>query len=346
MSRLSGVVLIVAGVGVAAYAVTWPSSPSVEAARPVQNGPTTQASANEPTKVATPSPAGLPKANTAAPAPVAPPAMNPAPGAPMMPPPSPVAKVAPSPAAKPAPAQIEPVVQVAPKIAAVQPAVTAGPPLDRTTLTTELQRQLRRVGCYEGDVNGVWTPVARRSMKAFTDRVNATLPVEQPDYILLAMVQGHQGQACGRACPNGQNLADDGRCLPTGIIAAAASKKRVADAAHGAGKAPMPAAKLGSTAGSAATEKTAAPSEPSPPALGRMALAGPKQEIEPPAKGLAGVPGTPQHGVRDKHEARRHHQPRRARYAQDGRLREFRPTDQGRSRLPSWVPWSRPWMFN
>ena len=33
-------------------------------------------------------------------------------------------------------------------------------------------------------------------MKAFTTRVNATLPVDKPDHILLALVQGHQGVAC------------------------------------------------------------------------------------------------------------------------------------------------------
>ena len=33
-------------------------------------------------------------------------------------------------------------------------------------------------------------------MKAFTDRVNASLPVDKPDQILLALVQNHQGVAC------------------------------------------------------------------------------------------------------------------------------------------------------
>src|SRR5262245_51072662 len=62
---------------------------------------------------------------------------------------------------------------------------------DGEVLTKELQRQLRRVGCYSGEINGVWTQSTRRAMHAFTARVNATLPIERPDAILLAMLQGH-----------------------------------------------------------------------------------------------------------------------------------------------------------
>ena len=65
----------------------------------------------------------------------------------------------------------------------------------------------------------------RRSMKTFTDRLNATLPVEQPDVVLLAMLQSHQEGGCGVPCPPGQGVAVDGRCLPNGLIAKAAEKR-------------------------------------------------------------------------------------------------------------------------
>jgi hypothetical protein len=58
-------------------------------------------------------------------------------------------------------------------------------PKDHDGFARELQKELRRVGCYEGELNG-----AKRCMKAFTERVNATLPVDEPDYILYSMVQG------------------------------------------------------------------------------------------------------------------------------------------------------------
>lgn len=96
---------------------------------------------------------------------------------------------------------------------------TLPPRLDRASLARELQRELKRVGCYEGEINGVWTTSSRMAMKTFTDRVNATLPIEQPDYILLSLVKGHPDNACG-TCPEGQVSASGGRCVPRAILAA------------------------------------------------------------------------------------------------------------------------------
>src|SRR4029450_8915968 len=68
---------------------------------------------------------------------------------------------------------------------------------DRLRLTRDIQLNLKRVGSYQGEIINTWSPTVRRSMKAFTDSVNATLPVEQPDIILLALLQDHQGRGCG-----------------------------------------------------------------------------------------------------------------------------------------------------
>jgi hypothetical protein len=64
-----------------------------------------------------------------------------------------------------------------PRPSSQQPAI----PKDRDTLARELQKELKRVGCYVGEVNGAWSPSTRRAMKMFIDRVNASLPVEEPD---------------------------------------------------------------------------------------------------------------------------------------------------------------------
>src|SRR5690349_13734274 len=72
----------------------------------------------------------------------------------------------------------------APRTALGSPQKEAPFATDRPWLGRELQRELARVGCYEGERNGIWTPATRKAMKAFTDRVNATLPTEEPDYIL------------------------------------------------------------------------------------------------------------------------------------------------------------------
>lgn len=101
----------------------------------------------------------------------------------------------------------------------------------RRELTNKLQKELKRVGCYDGDLSGSWNAATRRAMKSFTDRVNATLPVEDPDYILLTLVQGHTGQACGGKCPADQGLSADGRCIPNAIIAQAARKAARTDTA-------------------------------------------------------------------------------------------------------------------
>jgi hypothetical protein len=94
----------------------------------------------------------------------------------------------------------------------------------RRELTRDLQKELKRVGCFDGEVNGTWSPASKKAMSSFMDRVNATLPVEEPDYILLTLVQGHASQACGKTCPSGQGMSTDGRCQPRAILAQSARK--------------------------------------------------------------------------------------------------------------------------
>ena len=59
-----------------------------------------------------------------------------------------------------------------------------------------LQRELTRHGCYAGDIDGDWGPASRYAAATFIQAVNAKLPIDQPDSILLALVRGHQGPAC------------------------------------------------------------------------------------------------------------------------------------------------------
>lgn len=68
----------------------------------------------------------------------------------------------------------------------------------RANLTRDIQNELKRVGCYDGEISGEWSSSTRRAMKAFIDKVNAALPSDEPDHILRTMVQGHPGNACGR----------------------------------------------------------------------------------------------------------------------------------------------------
>ena len=86
---------------------------------------------------------------------------------------------------------------------------------DDYVLTKELQRQLRRLGCYSGEMNGTWTPSTLRAMQTFMNRVNAVLPLGRPDRILLALLQRHPDKTCSKPCLSGENPSPDGRCVPS-----------------------------------------------------------------------------------------------------------------------------------
>jgi len=144
------------------------------------------------------------------------------------------------------------------------------PPRDRASLVRELQRGLKRVGCYEGEVSGVWTQQSRSAMRAFTGRINAALPVDEPDGVLLALVQGHKDKACGMPCPPGEGLATDGRCLPNAVLAHARRPTAPPLAAIEHSPPSMTATNTGW-----ASMTTVAPPEAIPPPEGRMSLAGP-----------------------------------------------------------------------
>jgi hypothetical protein len=88
---------------------------------------------------------------------------------------------------------------------------------DHAALARELQRELKRVGCYNGEISGVWTTSSRLAMKTFVERVNAALPIDRPDPVLLSLVQGHRDPACGVGCPPGQTAQAGGACVPSAV---------------------------------------------------------------------------------------------------------------------------------
>jgi hypothetical protein len=107
---------------------------------------------------------------------------------------------------------------------AQEPSRIVPPAGNRAALVRELQKELIRVGCYDGEISGAWTTPSRRAMRDFTDRVNAKLPIDEPDHILLSLVQGHRQKACGIACAAGQQEGPDGRCVPSALAARAAKQ--------------------------------------------------------------------------------------------------------------------------
>jgi hypothetical protein len=183
------------------------------------------------------------------------------------------------------------------------PQSSAAPiPSDRAMLVRELQRELTRVSCYSGALNGVWTTSTREAMKSFTDRVNARLPVENPDAILLSLLRSHQGQACG-SCPTGQSLAKDGRCLPIAILADAAKKN-----------APSPEKPAPAISGWTTTTMAVAPTLLEALPADRMALAGPQIEAPPAASETPPVPASKSRYARRERTYERRGTARRSRF--------------------------------
>ncbi len=103
----------------------------------------------------------------------------------------------------------------------VTPASPASANDTRRRLTQTIQIELHRVGCYNGAVDGEWGEASQRAMRAFNERINAALPIHQPDYILLTLLQGHAKLACGAPCPLGQIATGDGVCQPQSVVAEA-----------------------------------------------------------------------------------------------------------------------------
>ena len=175
---------------------------------------------------------------------------------------------------------------------AVAPAPKAGVlATDRTQLARELQKELRRVGCYEGEIHGSWTTSTKRAMKTFTERVNASLPVEEPDQVLLSLLHGQPDKTCGRPCPAGETSAEGGRCVPSAV---AASPRKPPQTTPGPSRdATVPAIGLSATATTPASSQ---------PLGGRMGLSGPDDEDPQPA-GLGGPPVAPAALPRPSHGA-------------------------------------------
>ncbi len=140
----------------------------------------------------------------------------------------------------------------------------------RQALARDIQKELKRVGCYDGEISGEWNTATRRAMGQFISRLNAALPSDEPDHILRAMVQGYPGNACGRGTPSAI-VAQAGATKSS----KSADHSHVRDIAVARPTVPKPAWEASVAVVQA---PSAAPSHPLP-TEGRMAMGGP---IAPP----------------------------------------------------------------
>ncbi len=181
--------------------------------------------------------------------------------------------------------------------------VSGAPPVaaSQLDLATSIQRELKRVGCYGGRLNGRWSPGTKRAMSAFLSRVNASLPMREPDVVLLTLLQGHNADVCGTDCPRGQTLAG-GRCTPMAIVADAANPSKPATAAAAVRKnvtatvlntpaRNVPVVEDRSEVAALDLETLASPPRAMEPLPGRMSIGGPG--VDEPRPSVAAV-ATPQ----------------------------------------------------
>jgi len=85
----------------------------------------------------------------------------------------------------------------------------------RLALARDLERELQRAGCGVPHADGRWGFASRLEMKRFIRNIDAALPVDQPDTVLLGLVRGYHGSACGVGC--GRSAND--RCEPLHVTA-------------------------------------------------------------------------------------------------------------------------------
>jgi hypothetical protein len=138
---------------------------------------------------------------------------------------------------------------VPPPVAAVPPArEDAAPdeenPKSQKRLARSLQRELIRVGCFDGRATGVWGELSRNALAEFNKQAKTSVPVDAPDYVTLTLVQTYQGKACGVTCAAGSKANANGQCvgetieamLPVPVPVAAVAPKPTAEVKVAAAK--------------------------------------------------------------------------------------------------------------
>jgi hypothetical protein len=168
------------------------------------------------------------------------------------------------------------VVQTAPRPDVQRVSTRAKSSAARYALARDIQRELRRVGCYWGKIDGSWGTGSKRSMSEFMERVNAALPLDEPDIVFLSLLTAHPSETCGRSCPAGQSLDGAGRCLPDVILAQKAKRT----GSHTVRVASWMTEVSPTGAGSPRL------ADPAPPLPGRMAIGGPR--FDPAGDNLPG----------------------------------------------------------
>lgn len=121
------------------------------------------------------------------------------------------------------------------QVATAEPTVAASEPdrpeavLSRVDLTLAVQRELKRVGCYAGGLDGKWGPGSQASLKRFAKFAKIRIASTHPSVDIFQSIKARKTRVCpvtcgprhtvkngrcvAKTCPRGQELTRNGRCV-------------------------------------------------------------------------------------------------------------------------------------
>jgi hypothetical protein len=97
------------------------------------------------------------------------------------------------------------------------------PPTTASGTIRDLQRELKRVGCYTGKIDGEWGPVSRDAARMFVESVGLTLPSDKPYQAILTRSQQRVDPACTDTTPTAKERTTPQ--APAGQIRSATSRQ-------------------------------------------------------------------------------------------------------------------------
>jgi hypothetical protein len=98
------------------------------------------------------------------------------------------------------------------------------PPPDREALTKSLQRELSRVGCNPGAVDGVWGGQTSEALKNFGRHAKVKVQSDEPTPAALEAVTARKDRACPLVCDDDEMVVK-GKCVAKPKPAQTAKKK-------------------------------------------------------------------------------------------------------------------------
>ena len=76
---------------------------------------------------------------------------------------------------------------------------------DPAILVTDIQKQLKRIGCYNSSVDGKWGDGSRAALEKFASATNTELDAEEPTEEALAALDASKPGACAQAASSGSD---------------------------------------------------------------------------------------------------------------------------------------------